>query len=409
MNWFTKWFQKRAVKFSEGLKKWLVEGAETGSGIYVTDDAAIKIAAVWACVRVLSETVASIPVMVYERKGNNSREVARNHSAYRLLHDRPNLEQTSFEFFETGQGHLALRGNTYAQKIYSAGRVAELIPLHPDKVSLDRDSKNRIVYELQTGNGTNNKTFPANRILHVKAFSSNGIEGLSIISNFRETLGAQIAMEQHGSRLFRNGTHLGGILSHPGSLSEGARTNLETSLKNKFGGIGNTGKTMILEEGMTFEKIGMTSEDAQFIESRKFGINEISRIFRVPPHMISDLDRATFSNIEHMSLNFLIYTMIPWIRRWEQVLNFSIIPPEELDRYYIEFNPSALLRGDLKTRYDSYAVGRQWGWLSANDVRRLENMNSIGEDGDIYLVPTNMWPADKVILQGNSQPGAKEE
>lgn len=411
MNWLTNWIGKtfRSVKFSEGLKKWLVEGMETGSGVYISEDSAIRIAAVWACVRVLSETLASIPVQVYERKGNDSRELARNHPAYRLLHDRPGREQTSFEFFETMQGHLCLRGNAYAQKMHSVGRVTELIPIHPDKVRIDRDSNQRLIYEITPGNGQSNLVLPADRMLHIKAFSSNGIEGMSIISNFRETLGSQVAMEQHGARLFRNGTHLGGILTHPGTLSEIARNNLESSLKNKYSGIGNAGKNLILEEGMSYTKIGMTSEDAQFIDSRKFGINEIARIFRVPPHMIAELDRATFNNIEHMSLEFLTYTMMPWIRRWEQILNFAVISPEEQDRYYIEFLPAALLRGDLKTRYEAYAVGRQWGWLSANDVRRAENMNSIGDDGDIYLVPTNMWPSDKLVLTGGAtQPGEKE-
>ena len=166
---------------------------------------------------------------------------------------------------------------------------------------------------------------------------------------------------------------------------------------------------MLLEEGMTFEKVGMTSEDAQFVESRKFGINEVARIFRVPPHMIADLERATFSNIEHMNLEFLTYTMMPWLRRWEQVLNFDIIPPDERDRFYVEFNPAALLRGDIATRYSAYSTGRQWGWLSANDVRRLENMNSIGPEGDKYLVPSNMWPADKLVLSGGSTNPGEEE
>jgi len=402
-NWFMDWLRKRAVKFSEGLTRWITLGAETSSGIYVDEKSAIKISAVWGCVRILAETLATIPMMVYERTNDDTRKVAKDHPAYRLLHDRPGLEQTAFEFFETLQGHLVLRGNAFAQKMYSAGRVAELIPFHPDKVNMDRDKKGRLVYELETGNGVQNKTFPAERILHVKAFSSDGVCGLSVISLFRETFGSQIVMERHGSRLFRNATHLGGILAHPGTLSDPARKHLEKSLKSKYSGPENVGKTLVVEEGMTYTQVGMTSEDAQFIESRKFGLTEIARIFRVPPHMLADLDRATFNNIEHMSLEFLTYTMMPWIRRWEQVLNYEIIPPDERPRYYIEANPAALLRADIKTRYESYAIGRTWGWLSANDVLRMENMNGIGEDGNIYLVPTNMWPADKVILQGDSR------
>jgi len=403
MGWFKNWFAKRAVKFSEGLSRWLLAGAETSSGVYVSEEEASRITAVWACVRVLSETLASIPVMVYERMRDNSRELARDHPVYKLLHDRPGLEQTAFEFFETSQSHLSLRGNAYSQKIYKAGRVVELIPFHPDKVNMDRDTKGRLVYELEVGNGVSNKTFSADRILHVKAFSSNGIKGKSVVSHFRETFGSQIVMERYGSILFKNGTHLGGVLEHPGALSEAARKYLDKSLKNKFSGPGNVGKTLILEEGMKYSKVGMTSEDAQFIESRKFGISEIARIFRVPLHMINELDRATFNNIEQMSLEFLTYTMMPWLRRWEQVLNHDILPPDEQERFYIEFNPAALLRADLASRFAAYAIGRMWGWYSANDVLRLENMNSIGEDGDIYLVPTNMWPADKVILQGDAR------
>ena len=264
-------------------------------------------------------------------------------------------------------------------------------PLRPDKVTIKRI--NGKLYYIYQSEGLGRFEFEHIDILHVKGMSLNGVEGVSPITYAREAIGLGLAAEDFGSRFFANDARPGIVLEHPGALSDQAYKKLKKSWADKHGGLANKHKVAILEEGMKIHEIGIPPEDAQFLETRKFQVNEIARIFRIPPHMIGDLERSTFSNIEQQSLEFVIHTVRPWLVRWEQALNISLLPGEYRQKYFIEFLVDGLLRGDIKSRYEAYSIGRQNGWLSADDIRELENMNPLPDDmGKIYLIPLNMIP-----------------
>ena len=325
---------------------------------------------------------------------NDGKERATDYFLYRLLHDQPNEEQTSVEFREMLQGHLALRGNAYAQIDRKMGKPARLVPLHPDRVEVARErtgifSTGSIrIREARTAEPAAGRDHA-----HPRAFLGRGQgdqpdralpRGDGARPGLRGVQRAPVRQRREHQRGARNapGDERRGALAVPDALAEELRR------------VGNAGKTAILEQGMKWQAIGIAPKDAEFIVSRKFQVTEIARIFRVPPHMLADLERATFSNIEHQSLEFIRDTIRPWLVRWEQALTRDLIPPEDRDTYFVEFLIDGLMRGDLKSRYDSYAIGRNNGWLSANDIRRLENMNPLPpEQGDVYLIPLNMMPA----------------
>lgn len=354
----------------------------------VTPNNAMSIAAVYACVRVLAESVASLPFKPF-RRTPGGKEVALNHRLYSVLHDMANPEMTSFEFREMMMAHLCLWGNHYSE-IEMNGRtdVLALWPLPPDRVTMSRDDAGELIY-LCDVHGRGRVTLPAYRVFHVRGLASNGIKGLSPIAVARNTLRLAANVELFGAAFFDNNATPGGVLEHPGKMSVQAYDRLKTSWEQRHSGPANAGKPAILEEGIKWSSIGMPMSDAQFLETRKFQVSEIARIFRVPPHLIQDLDKATFSNIEHQSLDFVIHALRPWLVRIEQAVTRCLIGEIERKTIFAEFNVDGLLRGDIKTRYDAYAVGRNWGWLSRNDVRRLENMNDV-DGGDDYLTPLNM-------------------
>ena len=365
----------------------IVRAGASASGAAVTSETALRVAAVYACVRVISETVASLPLKVYKRLDTGGKDVATTHPLYELLHMRPNPWQTSFEFREMMQTHLCLRGNAYALINWRGDRIVdELIPLHPDRVTVTQRPDLTLVYEVQNASGVR-IPFPSEEILHLRAMSSDGIVGRSPLADLRESIGTAITTQDYAGRLFRNDATPGVVLSHPGKLGAEASKNLRESWDALFGGSSNARRTAVLEEGMKIERISMTAEDSQFLETRKFARSEIAGAFRVPPHLIGDLDRATFSNIEHMGIDFVTHCIRPWLVRWEQSLSRALVTAPQF--YYPEFSVDALLRGDIKSRYEAYAVGRNWGWLSANDIRSLENMNPV-EGGEVYLQPLNM-------------------
>lgn len=387
---------------------WLVAafgGPETATGIRVTADTAMRFTAVYAAVRILAETIATLPLIVYRRTENDGKERATDYFLYRLLHDQPNEEQTSVEFREMLQGHLALRGNAYAQIDRKMGQPARLVPLHPDRVEAERSKNGDLVYRISPDSGSPYLLSQMRgEIMHIRALSSDGVTGLNPIELFREAIGLGLAYEEYSGRLFGNGANINGVLETPQAMSNEALARFRTLWQQNYGGVGNAGKTAILEQGMKWQAIGIAPKDAEFIISRKFQITEIARIFRVPPHMLADLERATFSNIEHQSLEFIRDTIRPWLVRWEQALTRDLIPAEDRDNYFVEFLIDGLMRGDLKSRYDSYAIGRNNGWLSANDIRRLENMNPLPpEQGDVYLIPLNM------VQAGTEAPKPAEE
>ena len=361
------------------------------SGKSVNPTTAIQVSAVYACVRVIAETIASLPLGVYEGTDEGSRK-ATEHPLYRLLHDEPNAEMTSFIWRETMLAHLLLYGNSYSQIIRTGrAKVESLYPLLPDHMEVDRDSQGNLTYTYTTSEGQMYRLDPT-EVLHIPGLGFDGVMGYSPIALEKSAIGLGIAAEEYGSRFFQNGARPSGILTHPNTVTDPAA--LRASWNTAYGGSGNTGRVAVLEEGMHFEPLSIPNNEAQFLETRKFQVNEICRIFRVPPHMIGDLDRATFSNIESQNISFAVHTIRPWLVRIEQAINRALIPEKEKGRFYVQFNLDGLMRGDYKSRMEGYAIARQNGWMSANDIRELENLNPITDEegGNAYLVNGNMIP-----------------
>lgn len=392
-------------------KQWLVDffggGTTSNSGITVTPDTAMRASAVYACVRVLAETVGCTPCIVYQREGDEGRKRARNFWMYDLLNGQPNRWQTPLEFKEMMTGHVALRGNAYALIDMNPRAIVELIPLHPDRVKVVVVNGRIDGYKYRPAEGPELFYTPL-EIMHLRGFSSDGIMGISPIECARESIGLSLAAEEHGARIFSNGASIRGVLQMEGVIKDDpAKERLRAQISDLYSGVRNAGKTAILEQGMKWQQIGMTSKDAEFLELRKFQVADIARIFRVPAHLIGDLEHATFSNVENLGLQFATYTMMPWYIRWEEAISRDLMTPTERGRYFAEFLVDVLLRGDIKSRYDAYAVARQWGWMSADDIRQRENMNPLADgQGKIYLSPMNMVPSDQVGKVPASEPPA---
>ena len=369
----------------------------TTSGKTVTERSAMQMTAVYSCVRILAEAVAGLPLHVYRYNENGGKEKALDHPLYHLLHDEPNPEMSSFVFRETLMTHLLLWGNAYAQIIRNGkGEVIALYPLMPNRMSVDRDSKGKLYYRYTTTSddaptmeGTTVILSPSD-VLHIPGLGFDGLVGYSPIAMAKNAIGMAIACEEFGARFFANGAAPSGVLEHPGTIRDPSR--LRETWQSQFGGSANTGKVAILEEGMKYTPISISPEQAQFLETRKFQINEIARIFRVPPHMVGDLEKSSFSNIEQQSLEFVKYTLDPWLIRWEQSIFRALFSEEEKKVYFVKFNVEGLLRGDYATRMNGYATARQNGWMSANDIRELENLDRIPAElgGDLYLINGNM-------------------
>lgn len=354
------------------------------AGKNVTERSAMQITAVYSCVRVLSEAVAGLPLHVYKYRsdGDNmdvaavcpkrgmdaaqqrqtgGKEKAINHSLYRLLHDEPNPEMTSFVFRETLMTHLLLWGNAYAQIIRNGkGEVIALYPLMPNRMSVDRDSNGKLYYKYYRGSDEviRNKEYevilsPGN-VLHIPGLGFDGLVGYSPIAMAKNAIGLAIATEEFGAKFFANGAAPSGVLEHPGTIKD--PTKVREAWQSQFGGSSNSGKVAVLEEGMKYTPISISPEQAQFLETRKFQINEIARIFRVPPPMVGDLEKSSFSNIEQQSLEFVKYTLEPWLVRWEQSMMRSLLTPSEKQDYFIKFNVDGLLRGDYASRMSGYAT-----------------------------------------------------
>ena len=369
----------------------------TASGKRVNERSAMQMTAVYSCVRILSEAVASLPLHVYKLNDKGGKETALDHPLYFLLHNEPNPEMTSFIFRETMMTHLLLYGNCFAQVIRNGkGEVIGLYPLMPNRMTVDRDDSGHLYYEYAvtdedapTMKGYTVRLDPFD-VLHVPGLGYDGLLGYSPIAMAKKAIGLAIATEEYGSKFFANGASPSGVLEHPGVLKDPGK--IRDSWTQTFGGSGNSGKIAVLEEGMKYTPISIPPEQAQFLETRKFQIEEIARIFRVPLHMIGSMEHSTFSNIEQQSLEFVKYTLDPWVSRWEQAMVRTLLRPEEKADYFIKFNVDGLLRGDYQSRMNGYAIARQNGWMSANDIRELENLDRIPEEqgGDLYLINGNM-------------------
>ena len=366
----------------------------TTSGKPVNERTAMQTTAVYACVRILAEAVASLPLHVYEYQDDGGKKLVHDHPLYYLLHDEPNPEMTSFVFRETLMSHLLIWGNAYAQIIRDgAGRVRGLYPLLPDKMDVQRDDKGNIYYVYSRNSDENpmfkeygNIRLKAEDVLHIPGLGFDGLIGYSPIAMAKNAVGMTLACEEYGASFFANGANPGGVLEHPGVLKDPSK--VRESWNSVYRGVSNAHKIAVLEEGMKYQQIGIPPEEAQFLETRKFQVNEIARLYRIPPHMVGDLDKSSFSNIEQQSLEFVKYTLDPWVIRWEQSLQRSLLLPGEKGKYFIKLNVDGLLRGDYQSRMNGYAVGRQNGWFSANDIREMENMNPIPDEegGNLYLI-----------------------
>jgi len=364
----------------------------SNAGKRVTDRTALQHIAVYACVRVLSEAIAQLPLHVY-KYNDKGKERVPQHPLYFLLHDQPNPEMTSFVFRETLMSHLLIYGNAYAQIIRNGrGDVLGLYPLMPDKMKVDRDEKNRLIYIYSRYDEANPNlkeqgdiVLYADEVLHIPGLGFDGLVGYSPIALAKNAIGISIACEEYGASFFGNGASPSGVLEHPGVIKNPER--VRDAWQRAYGGR-NAHKVAVLEEGMKFTPIAIPNNEAQFLETRKFQIEEIARMYRVPLHMIGDLDHATFSNVEHLSLDFVKYSLDPWIVRWEQSLQKALLSDSEKGQYFVKFNVDGLLRGDYAPRMQGYATARQNGWMSANDIRELEDMNMLSDEegGNLYLV-----------------------
>ena len=385
------------------------------SGKQVTERSAMQMTAVYSCVRILSEAVAGLPLHLYRYKEGGGKEKAIDLPLYRLMHDEPNPEMSSFVFRETLMTHLLLWGNAYAQIIRNGkGEVIALYPLMPNKMRVERDENGSLYYEYihssdeaDTMKNTTVRLTPYN-VLHIPGLGFDGLVGYSPIAMAKNAIGMAIACEEYGAKFFANGAAPSGVLEHPGVIKDPQK--VREAWQSQFGGSQNANKIAVLEEGMKYTPISISPEQAQFLETRKFQINEIARIFRVPPHMVGDLEKSSFSNIEQQSLEFVKYTLDPWVMRWEQSLSRALFTEEEKKTLFFKFNVEGLLRGDYQSRMNGYATARQNGWMSANDIRELENMDKIPAEqgGDLYLINGSMLPMQNAGAYANKESNKEE-
>lgn len=391
MGLISRLFERRAHPSQHSLAAIFGLQSNTYAGPAVTEETALTFSAVYACVRIISESVAMLPLLTYRRLANGGKEKATDVPLYNLLRRKPNPEMTSFEFRETLIAHVATWGNGYAEIEWSnSGQPLALWPLNPAKMQVSRRN-GQLVYLYRLPNGEE-RPLPSWRVHHVRGLSSNGIVGYSPIRLAMQSIGVGLALEEYGARFFGNGARPGGVLKHPGVLSDGAYKRLKESWLAENEGLSNAHRLKILEEGLDYEAIGIPPEEAQFLESKKFQVNEIARWFRIPPHMLADLERATFSNIEEQGLEFVIYTLGPWLTRHEQAIERDLLTEAEQQTLFVEYLVNGLLRGNITSRFQAYQLALQGGWMNPNEVRTLENMNPY-EGGDTYLMPLNMAPA----------------
>lgn len=364
-------------------------GALSTAGARVSADGALKISAAWACGRLISETVAMLPRIIYRRLGDDAKERATGHPLYEILHSQPNRRQTSFEFVDMLQMHALFRGNGYA-KIVSGprGPVDKLIPIHPDRVEVEEIDEDTLRYRVREPDGST-RVYLDDEIFHLRGLSLDGISGVSVITYARESFGLTLAAERYGAKLFANYSRPGGFLKHPGNLSVEAQQRLANQVELMTGGE-NLHRLGVLEEGMEYQQVSFTPEDSQMLQTREFQAEDVCRWFRVPPHMVGLTSKATSwgSGIEELSRGFVTFVLLPWLLRWQQLIDKDLIVASQT--YFVEFLTDALLRGDITKRYGAYSIGRNGGWLATNEIRKFENLNPIEGGDDDYLTPLNM-------------------
>lgn len=387
----------------------------SSAGTVVNEQTAMQLTAVYACVRILAEAVAGLPLHLYRYTDGGGKEKAVDDPLYRLMYEEPNPEMTSFSFRETMMTHLLLTGNAYAQKIHNGrGELTALYPLMSDRMRVERGADKKIRYyytycDDDAQGGWKTVALTRDDVWHLPGLGFNGLVGFSPIAMAKNALGLAMATEEFGAKFFANGAQPGGVIEHPGTIKNSEK--LRQSWQAAFGGSSNSNKTAVLEEGMKYHAITIPPDQAQFLETRKFQTNEIARIFRIAPHMIGDLEKSSFSNIEQMSLEFVMYTLNSWLVRWEQSMHRDLLPENKKNRYFWKFNVDGLLRGDYASRMNGYATARQNGWMSADDIRELENLDKLpeGQGGDIYLINGNMLPLKMAGAFANNAEGGKAD
>lgn len=404
MSVFSRIFKARDKPYTNALTgaRFLPWLGQTNAGEVITERNALQMTAVYACVRIIAEAMAGLPLHVYKYGDDGSKEKDYKHPLYHLLHDEPNPEMTSFIWRETAMTHMLLWGNSYSQIIRDrAGRVIGLYPLMPDRMKVDRDDDGKLYYEytMRSDDGAKGETgtirMQPKDVLHVPALGFDGLVGYSPIAMAKNAIGLSMAAEKYGAKFFAEGGTPKGILTMPNLVKnyDKIRETWREGMYNTRAG----GNVAILEKGAEYKPVSISPSDAQFLETRKFQIDEIARIFRIPPHMIGDLEKSSFSNIENMSREFVVYTLNPWLVRWEQAMNRALLNEKEKQDMFVKFNIDGLLRGSYKERMEGYAIARQNGWMSTNDIRELENMDLVPDElgGNLYLVNGNMMPLQK--------------
>lgn len=388
MGWLRRAFERKVTDFTELIDL----TAATATGISISESSSLRLGAVWACVRVISEDVASLPLFVYERLDRGKRR-AMEHPLHELLHDQPNPEMTALQFRETLTAHVLTWGNGYAFiSTDTRGIPRALWPLLPDRTTIKRDPRSRrLFYETEAHDSDERITLEPDQVLHLAGLGLNGLYGYSPIGLHRQAIALGLAAEEFGARFFGQGGHFGGFIEVPGTLGDQPFARLKRELNETYAGLREAHRWRILEGGGKATHLTVPPDEAQYIESRKFSVTEIARIFRVPPHKIGDLERATFSNIEESSIDYVVSTLRPWLVRWEQAIRKSLLSREDRQRFFAEHLVDGLLRGNLQQRYAAYATARQWGWMNADDILELENRNPLPDgQGQRYLEPANM-------------------
>lgn len=391
---------KRNISLDQ-LDQWMEQqvtgGRKSFTGVDISAETALNYSAKWNSTAILAQTLASLPLIIYKRTGETSKKRFPKHPLYDILHNQPNSEMNSFIWRETAMVHLVTWGNHYSWIEFEGQgwNIKGLWPLEPSRTRMKRSDNGRIVYQYRKPNGEE-IIYPDWKIFHVPGMGFNGRSGYNIINKSRQSLGLGLATEEYGSRWFGTGSHPGGILEHPGRLSDNAQDNLKKNWKAVHGGLTGAHDLGVLEEGMKYHEISTKPEEAQALETRKFQVTEEARWSGLPPHKLKDLERATFSNIEEQQIEFVMDSMRLWVTRWEQCINMQLLRADERETIFSEFLMEGLLRGDIEKRYNAYAVSRQNGWMNADEIRSRENLNPIkGGSGKIYWMPLNMTDASK--------------
>lgn len=371
------------------LDRYIRHGGEaTSSGARVTADSALTVAAVYACVRIITGAVATLPLDIKRRIDDATREDASDHPLWRVIRRKPNAWQKPAAFRRHMQACLLLRGNAYAQIVRTGRRVVALMPLHPDRMKVEQQTDSTLLYRYRRPDG-GEVVYPQGEVLHLVGMSLDGITGVSVLTYARETIGLALATRRHGSDFFKNGTQVGSWIRHPGKVGLEGQEFLRASLDQYRTGGERAGGTLILEEGAEFANMAMTMEDAAFVDTLKLSRTEVAMFFGVPPHMIGDTEKSTSwgTGIEQQSRGFVAYTLEDWLTAWEEAVTLDLAGESDPD-IYARFNRAALVRGDIATRWGAYVHGLQWGVWSPNEVRALEDENP-RPGGDVYYDPPN--------------------